>query len=298
MSLGTQTRMTGHAFDVGCENPKLLLLAAVHFTALLAILALFLLPVAQATPADVWNWLWHFRHEQEALREAGSRVLTWWAWPLPTLAGVCLAGRLLADFFDCAIFSQSIHALNGGRVSIRRGFMLAVARLPAIVAWSLLNSTLGLLLRVLGERIGTVRRIVRNSFGVSWGAASMFVIPVMLNEPRASNPFECLKISGGIARRMWGEDVHGMMGPANPGSHGPAALLFGIIVFTGSAAIATHMYSLLLWGLLIVFACSVAGHVLFRIYLGGLYIFATEGVLPGPFNDDLFRRAWVVRGTT
>ena len=294
MSLRTASWMSGHALDVYREHPRLLVFAALSVVGVLTLLALFLAPVLEVTRFDVWHWLWawHPQPAADALREFGDSN-PWWTLPLPRLAGLLVTGSLLTDFIQCALCSQSISALNGGRVSITRGFALAVARLPAIIAWTLFQGTVGVFMMLIGERFGFIRHRVRNRFGMSWGAAGVFVIPVMLNEAQPRSPVAYMKISASITSRMWGDRVLDMFGPQTM-RVGPI-VLFWMLFLAAYVAYFTHVYALLMWGGLILLSLGMGAYCSSQVYLCGLYIYATEGVLPGPFDNDFFRRTWAVR---
>ena len=118
----------------------------------------------------------------------------------------------VANFCNTAFFSEIIRGLGGENVSVSRGFGYALYRLKAIFFWSLLASTIGIILSVLERRAGLVGRIVLKLIGVVWAVASVFAVPAIVCDPELSNPFTALKRSASIIRRTWGETLIGFAG--------------------------------------------------------------------------------------
>ena len=118
----------------------------------------------------------------------------------------------VANFCNVAFFSEIIRGLGGENVSVSRGFGYALYRLKAIFFWSLLASTIGIILSVLERRAGLVGRIVLKLIGVVWAVASVFAVPAIVCDPELSNPFTALKRSASIIRRTWGETLIGFAG--------------------------------------------------------------------------------------
>ena len=118
----------------------------------------------------------------------------------------------VVNFCNTAFFSEIIRGLSGENVSVSRGFGYALYRLKAIFLWSLLASTVGIVLSVLERRAGLVGRIVLKLIGVVWAVASVFAIPALVCDAELTNPFTALKRSASIIRRTWGETLIGFAG--------------------------------------------------------------------------------------
>lgn len=54
-----------------------------------------------------------------------------------------------------------------------------------------------------------------------------------------------------------------------------------------AAGFIVWLFSALVWGYLL--------HVASQVYLGALFIYATEGVVPGPFDQAQMELAWKVK---
>jgi hypothetical protein len=124
------------------------------------------------------------------------------------------------------------------------------------------------------------------------------LIPVIIQEQPMRNPMRILQQSAMTLKRTWGEGLIGYLG-LSAGSTviflcsppplllaGAAALIFKsvlLIVFAGVIWV--------LGLLLMTYVSGVAGHV----YRCALFKYATAGVVPEPYNQDLLDMAWQVK---
>jgi hypothetical protein len=212
-------------------------------------------------------------------------------------AVIYLVSMFIATFFNVAFYNEIIHAFAGEPVSLGRGLRFAVGRLPAIAMWSLLAGTVGLIIRAIEERLGWLGKIVMGLIGTAWSVAAVFAIPVIIRRSD-TNPLAVLRDSAVTLKRTWGESLIGFVG-----LHiGGAVLALGSIVFAIAAVFglaALHQWWLVLavlgaWLLAVIlwsFIISVATHV----YRCALYVYASEGVVPGPFTADMMNAGWKVK---
>ncbi len=307
MSLQTSREIYSHSLAMVRSHPKLLVFVLLNMTTWLGLVALFLPALFHATTTDVWQ-------QTEAGRKAVSTLLQLsagelWKLPLVELAGFIVTGMILTSVIRFAFYSQTIRAMNGGDVAVLEGFRLAISRLPVIGPWALLASSAGALASLLERLFGFIAFIIVDVIGTSltmrrltvmpslllgvpWTVAAHFVIPVMLNEPQDRNPIEYLKISARLVRRVWGEAlVIGVIGASSVGF----IMAFGVLGFSHAAAMILKLDVLLLWGGLACFAIYSLTDGINGIFRCCLYVYATEGVAPGPFDAQLFDRAWVVK---
>jgi hypothetical protein len=234
-----------------------------------------------------------------AVDSAGQPVAARGApWEPLILLPLYFGSMFLATFFNVAFYSEIIAALNGRGVSFRRGLRTARSRLPSIFAWSLLAGLVGWLIRSIEQRLPLVGRIVIGLIGMAWSVAAVFAIPVIIQEQPMRNPIKILQQSALTLKRTWGEGLIGYLG-FSAGSlvmfggsllplllAGALALLFKSVWLIGIAVV--------LWvlGLLVMaYVSGVASHV----YRCALYIYATEGVVPEPYNPALLDMAWKVK---
>jgi len=202
-----------------------------------------------------------------------------------------------ATFFNVAFFHQILHALKGEAVSVQAGFKFAVSKLKVIALWSLFAGVIGLIIKVVEERLEAVGRLIMRFVGLAWSLASVFAIPVLIVEA-GSNPFDVLRKSASTLKKTWGESLAGYVGL----QFGRVLVFLFSILFLGSAVVASIMaqngWILLGAGVLWIFALIVFAYltsVASQVYRCALYIYASEGTIPQPYNDELLQMAWKLK---
>ncbi len=195
-------------------------------------------------------------------------------------------------FFNSALVACAIIRFKGGTPSLNDGFQAAVARLPQILAWSLVSAFVGFALKMLESRSEKVGDFVSGLLGLAWSIATFFVVPVIVIE--RAGPVEAVRRSMSILRQAWGEAFVGNQGIgffvfiAAIVACAPAAL--GFAVGSGVAiAIGIAITAFLEIGLAIIAAA------LHTILLGALYVYAAEGRIPYAFDGTVLQAAFARR---
>ncbi len=281
---------------------KRLLLFPIIFTLLMGVMAAFFaLPILFAGTGHAYSDAAHWQ-------AIGHRWLVWDATGKPTgltpagyvlAAAVYLVSTFLATFFNVAYYSQILNALRGSPVSIAGGLRLASSRWKAIVVWSLFTGAVGLLIRAIEQRVGVVGRWIVGLIGVAWSVASVFVVPAIVVETETVNPLQFLKTSALLLKKTWGESLLGYLGVQFGGVLiflGSLVLLAAGVVFSiamGTVWVLAAVFVLWLVALLgFMFLLNVAS----QVFLGALYLYAAEGVAPGPFDREQMDMAWKRKG--
>ncbi|HEV8493499.1 MAG TPA: DUF6159 family protein [Candidatus Angelobacter sp.] len=283
-------------------HPKLLVFPIITALFTLMIALFFLAPVVLVLLAPHWvhNTPWQSLAERWGfVRFHGGGAPAQFQ-PLATLllAGMYLFDMFLATFSSVAFNSEIMEALAGRGVSIRHGLEAACARWKSILLWSLLAGTVGLFIRALEQRFSFLGRIVAGFIGLAWSVAAIFAVPILVREPSLANPFDVLTKSARTLKASWGEMLAGYLGMqgTNLLFLWGSLLLWGI---TGAFAIVTHNAWILLivgvpWLLSLVmygYLASIAS----RVYLCALYMYAADGVVPGPYDASMMTMAWKMK---
>lgn len=217
---------------------------------------------------------------------------------LAYLAALYLASMILATFFNVAFYHEIMAALGGGTVSIRRGLAFAGSRWVSILAWSLFAGLVGMLIKLIEQKLEFVGRLLARIIGLGWSVASVFVIPALIRSPRTANPVEMLQRSATTLRRTWGETLIGYAGLAFGN-----VLVAVLSVFWVGGAIAigamTERPALILamagvWLVALSLYAYLTG-VASQVYRGALYLYAAEGVVPNPYSREQLDLAWKFR---
>lgn len=205
--------------------------------------------------------------------------------------GLYLLTMLVSNLCMAAFFCEIFHGLNGDPVRISRGFEYALSRFKAIFLWSLLASTVGLILSMLERRAGLIGMIVLKITGVVWAVASCFAIPAIVCNRELENPFMALKYSASAIKRTWGESLIGFVGINM--ITGVAFFLFFLLSMAGIflCVLANSLVSWILMGVL--WMCMLVALIMFgylvnvaqAIYQAALYLYA-EGQMVSVFTHE------------
>ena len=199
-----------------------------------------------------------------------------------------LANYFIIVFFNVALVSAASSRLAGGQATIDDGLQAAWERKGRIFQWALLAATVGILLRMMEERMSSIGRLVARLIGVAWTLASYFVVPVLAAEDLG--PVQALKRSAQVFRETWGEKVVGgfsfgliFMLLALPGMAFP---LLGAAVGPAGMIVGSSLM-VLYWLLLGVVSAATEG-----IFTAALYRYATTKQVSAGFRLENFSMAW------
>ncbi|MDA8021145.1 MAG: DUF6159 family protein [Thermoanaerobaculia bacterium] len=181
-------------------------------------------------------------------------------------------------FFNSALVGAALIRLDGGDPTVADGLRIARQHLGAILGWSLLAASVGMILKAARERAGWLGSVVVGMIGIAWNLATFLVVPVLVTHNLG--PIDALKESARLLKKTWGEQIAGNLGIG--AVVGLAFLLYSLIavpiivlaVSTGTAAliIAAIVCVALGYGALALVSATLSG-----IYSAALYRFATTG---------------------
>jgi hypothetical protein len=161
--------------------------------------------------------------------------------------------------------------------------------------WTLFAGVVGLIIRQIEERLGFIGRIIGRFIGMAWSVASVFVIPLIVQDEKNANPIKMLKNSASILKQTWGEALIGYVG---------MSLASGLILIVSMAGLVSALIvSVMLntyWLIAIVgmlwivtmFVLSYLTSVAGQIYKGALFLYAAKGIVAAPYNQEMLDSAW------
>lgn len=193
-------------------------------------------------------------------------------------------------FFAVALTGEALRALRGERPTIGDGIATAMSRPTAIVGLAAITSTAGFILSVLGRSANGLIRVVRSVLGTAWSLASYLAIPVLVQERRGG--LASLRRSGDLFKRTWGETALSEVGVRVLTAH--LTLVVVIIAIVLIELLGESMLTLLVVMALVAGFLGVVG-ALEAIYRAALYVFASEGVVPAPFDGPALDEIWQVK---
>jgi Family of unknown function (DUF6159) len=192
-------------------------------------------------------------------------------------------------FFNTGLIACTQECLRGGEADFNYGLSIATQNIGKILGWSVINATVGLVLKMIRERAGIFGAIAASIIGIAWNLITFFVIPVMIFQ--GFGVVDSIKESGSIFKRTWGENMVARF------SLGLIFFLFALVgvvpvvlaIVTKSAVLIVLVSAVVLvyWTVLGVISASLTG-----ILATALYDYATTGQVPGNFNQQAIVQAF------
>lgn len=116
-----------------------------------------------------------------------------------------LVNYFIVVFFNMALIHCTKRYLEGAEVSIKEGIQFSTSRLGAIFSWAVVAATVGTILRVVQDNLGSIGKIIVALIGMVWSIITFFVVPVIAYEN--VGPFEAIGRSKDLIRQKWGESL-------------------------------------------------------------------------------------------
>ncbi|OBB97507.1 DUF6159 family protein [Mycobacterium sp. 852002-40037_SCH5390672] len=218
--------------------------------------------------------------------------------PVYYIAGLATAyvSTFIAIFFNVALAACAARSMRGENTRVAEGIHAAARRIVPILGWTVVATTVGLVLKALEERLPTLGRLVADLVGVAWAVATFFVIPVIALE--GTGPFRSLRRSVDTIKVRWGESA------AGAASIGVVTFLLTLVIVVGGvvggiALIAARLAPLGLALLAATFAFAVVvsfiSTALSQIFRVAVYQYAVTGETVGGFDQRLLQAAFAPR---
>ena len=281
------------------RNKQLLVFPAVIFVCTTAIVLFFLAPpVLRPTghpylSAEHWKAIGNSLFTEAHDGNNDHFVLTRGA--MVYAAFVYFVAMFIGTFCNVAFYHEILAALSGQPVSVGRGLKFACTKLGSIFMWTLFAGLVGLIIKMIEERLDWVGQIIGRIVGLAWSVAAIFVIPVIVREEGNANPLSVLQKSAGVLKRTWGEALIGYAGL----SIANGLIVFGSLIWLGGTialSIVLHIpwFIAVTVGGWVVAMCvwSYVAGVASNVYRGALYLYAAEGVVAEPYNQEILDMAW------
>jgi hypothetical protein len=198
-------------------------------------------------------------------------------------------------YFNTALIMAVKERLDGRTPTLKGGLKGANSRIGAILGWTLVAATVGLILQVLQNLARDTRnpigQILAQLAGFAWSVITYFVLPIIAAE--GYGPFKAVKQSATTIKRTWGEALVGTFSLGViffiVGLVGAVALIFiTITLAVHTAILIVGLLLALLWVLAVALVHTTAKQVL----VAALYRYATTGHTGGVMSDQQARAAF------
>ena len=201
----------------------------------------------------------------------------------------------IANFFSGALIYGATQRFKGVDPTIRSSVAGARRKFYPLAGFSLLMSTVGLILQALEERLPFAGAIAVRILGAAWSIANIFAIPVIVLSEANVQPLDATKQSIQTIKKVWGEGVIANIGISLIGGLGVLAyvllaaalgILGGVLHLPAALGIVAVIVAFI--GLLVL---ALVLSALSSIAKAALYYYAVTGTAPQSFNHELLQAA-------
>jgi hypothetical protein len=197
---------------------------------------------------------------------------------------------IFSTYSNAAFISAVFFRVGGEEVTNTTGFQVAFTRVPFLVGYGALSSTIGVVARILAPRgqrktlpSSVIGSLVGTEIADNWNVIVYLALPVLLAE--TDGLFKSMKRSAALLKKTFGEEVQGQSGFGF--LFGLAALASalpgGVLVFFGMAGRSSE---LAIFGFIVIFLAvslvTLLAGAINGVFGTSLYLYCSEGE-PGPY---------------
>lgn len=205
-----------------------------------------------------------------------------------------LAHYFVIFFANSALVGAAMIRLRGGDPTVGDGFRIALKHAGPILGYAFVAATVGMILRWLSERSGTLGRIVVSLVGIAWNVTTYLTVPVLVMEE--VGPIEAIKRSASLLKKSWGEQIVGNFGISTIFGLIAVGLIIlaipAIVLAAMTESVVLIVVTVVVFALLLILSALV-GSTLSGIYSAALYNYAVSGETGGYFEKELIENAFV-----
>ncbi len=203
-------------------------------------------------------------------------------------------GAFSLSLTEAGIVNTVYTRAHGNNASLSDSLKAAFSHWRSLLVWSLITSTVGMIIRMLAERSKLGGKIMTALLGATWSVLTYFVVPAMVIDKKSA--FASIGKSGQVFKTTWGETLVSniSIGIVFTFLHILfLAATFGLMIFT----IANNLWvSLIILGVLyflVLATLCLIQSSMNAILKTLLYIYASEGAVPANFNQELLKHILV-----
>ncbi len=197
-------------------------------------------------------------------------------------------------FFNTALVGAALLRLEGHNPTLGDAISIAMARIGVIAGYAVISATVGVLLRMIAERLGFVGRIVESLVGLAWTVSTFLVVPIIA--ARGVGPIEAVRESASLLRKTWGENL---IGNGGIGLAISFVTLPVVIVGVGASMYLFGHPGMQVGGVMVaavtvlaIAAISIFGAALGGVYSAAVYQYAQGGSVMRGFDRSLLEEAF------
>jgi hypothetical protein len=204
---------------------------------------------------------------------------------------VCL--YFVIFFFNAALVGAAMMRFDGAAPTVGDGLRIANSKFGAILGYAIVAATVGMILRVIQERVEFIGKIVVGLLGAGWTIATYLVVPILVT--REVGPIEAVKESAMALKKTWGENIIGQGGIGSVfGLIHFLIIVCGIVLVVAAAATGSGILIGLaaFMAIVAVVIAALVHAALSGIYAAALYRYAATGQASNGFDADAMQLAF------
>jgi len=252
------------SFKVLRANKQLIIFPVLSAISLILVLGSFFVAVFAGADWDFDN----LRYSDNRLLDYGLLFLFY------------VVNYFIVVFFNMALIHCSRLYFAGEEVTAQDGINFSLSRIGVIFSWSVIAATVGLVLRMIQENVGSLGKILTGLIGMVWSIATFFVVPVIAYEKLG--PIDAVNRSMQLMREKWGESLGA--GFSFVLMHFLAILLLAVPAFIIAATV--HVLAGVAFFILGIFLLSAIFSAVRTIFISAVYNNVT-GNLDDHFSQQL-----------
>lgn len=217
-----------------------------------------------------------------------SRLPTWNDLRFPhylVLVPAGIVASVPSTFTNSVVLLAADQQLRGQAPDYSAVLRRVASRAGVLVMWALLAGIVGAAIQLLLERVKIGGRIITWLVGLSWAAATSFVVPCIVFEELGVG--SSIRRSAHLFKARWGLNVRARL------LTGGIGVAIGVTIgLVGGVAVAlSHTAGLIIFfGLIVAFGAAVGA--LQTVLTSALYRYTVDGVLVGDFTEADFVAAF------
>ncbi len=203
--------------------------------------------------------------------------------------GLYFLFSFLIVYFNASLIACATLRLQGNPASVGDGLELAAKRWWVLLQWTILNTTIGFLIRILERSHNIIEDIIVAVLGVAWAMSTYFIIPIMVFEN--VDPFTAITRGFSIFGRGW-RRVLSIFMIFNLAAIAIFAVLFGLQHLMPNQ---TTLFLEIGIGLIVILSLLSAtlGSAFNGIVNSALYLTYAQNQEPLGFDSNLLQQAFV-----
>ena len=203
----------------------------------------------------------------------------------------------IVNIYTAGLAANVLDLFQGNKKTYKDYMKKAWSKASTIFVFSLIEATIGLILRIIAERSALLGRIVAWILGALWSLARLFVIPIIVTSDE--NAFQAIKDSTKLLVSTWGENIVGRV------SMGGVLFLFYLLIMIPAIFIIIFL-SVALGGLIgflvaiflvviSVLIYSIVSYTATNVLNTALFYYAQYKQIPAAFDADLLNSVFILK---